>query len=102
MALFVYASMNNVKPVNLIFDKIRGLATTLVPGDPEWIPFVCEAITFSRRHIQQSVRLPTYKGIKKQEMSLKKTNGVGLKRGKILHKAKYLYINLTQMTENLE
>jgi len=35
-------------------------------------------------------------------MSLKKTNGVGLKkRGKILHNAKYLYINLTQMTENL-
>ena len=33
----------------------------------------------------------------KQEMSLKKTNGVGLKNGK-----KYLYINLTQMTENLE
>jgi len=39
----------------------------------------------------------------KQEMSLKKTNGVGFKEGKkILHKAKYLYINLTQMTENLE
>jgi len=32
-------------------------------------------------------------------MSLKKTNGVGLK---IYHNAKYLYINLTQMTENLE
>jgi len=39
--------------------------------------------------------------MKKQEMSLKK-DGVGLKKGKILHKAKYLYINLTQMTENLE
>jgi len=33
----------------------------------------------------------------KQEMSLKKTNGVGLKKEK-----KYLYINLTQMTETLE
>jgi len=34
-----------------------------------------------------------------QEMSLKKTNGVGLKIiTKKYHKAKYLYINLTQMT----
>jgi len=35
-------------------------------------------------------------------MSLKKTNGVGLKKGGKLHKAKCLYINLTQMTENLQ
>ena len=35
-------------------------------------------------------------------MSLKKTNGFGLKKGKyITYKAKYLYINLTQMTENV-
>jgi len=33
--------------------------------------------------------------IQKQEMSSKKTNGVGLKKRK-------KYINLTQMTENLE
>ena len=34
----------------------------------------------------------------KQEMSLKKTNGVGLKREKITQG----YVNLTEMTENLE
>ena len=35
-------------------------------------------------------------------MSLKKTNGIGLKKGKnIKHKAKYFNINLTQITENL-
>jgi len=32
----------------------------------------------------------------KQEMSLKKINGIGFKKGK-----KYLYINLTEMTEKL-
>jgi len=37
-----------------------------------------------------------------QEMTLKKTNGVGLKRGGGKQNAKYLYINLTQMTENLQ
>ena len=37
----------------------------------------------------------------KQEMSLKKTKCVGLKKGG-KHKVKYLYINLTQMTENLQ
>jgi len=36
-------------------------------------------------------------------MSLKKTNGDGLKKEKeIEHKAKYFFINFTQMTENLE
>ena len=35
----------------------------------------------------------------KQEMSLKKTNGVGLNKKE---KQVLVYINLTQMTENIE
>ena len=40
----------------------------------------------------------------KQEMSLKKTNGVGLKKEEIYNTSyvKYLYINLTQIAENLK
>jgi len=38
----------------------------------------------------------------KQEMSLKTTNGAGFKKGENSPMLKYLYINLTQMTEKLE